>query len=143
MLGGYSEKIPDLLNTVTSRIVSLIGEMKEGKESHPDLHSKFQKATINLLRQTKNCKLDSPLETANYNGRVLIEESVWHLDNYLDEFVGVGSDDGQDRDSMTMEECAIVVEESIMNGRLAVSERSLNERFTQLICILCNCFFHT
>jgi len=119
MLGGYSEKIPDLLNTVTSRIVSLIGEMKEGKELHPDLHSKFQKATINLLRQTKNCQLDSPLETANYNGRVLIEESVWHLDNYLDEFVGVGSDDGQDRDSMTMEECAIVVEESIMNGRLA------------------------
>lgn len=52
-VGGYSEKIPHLLDVVTSRIASLIGEMKDGDEAHPALAALFHKAKENLLRQTK------------------------------------------------------------------------------------------
>jgi len=52
-VSGYSEKIPHLLDVVTSRIASLIEEMKEGEDAHPALAKLFHKAEENLLRQTK------------------------------------------------------------------------------------------
>ncbi len=52
-VSGYSEKIPHLLDVVTSRIASLIEEMKEGDDAHPGLAKLFHKAEENLLRQTK------------------------------------------------------------------------------------------
>ena len=58
-LSGYSESIPQLLETVTSRMLSLIEELKEGPEKHPNLAMRFEKARQNLLRQTKSKSLDS------------------------------------------------------------------------------------
>ncbi len=52
-VSGYSEKIPHLLHVVTTRIASLIDEMKEGEAAQPALAKLFHKAEENLLRQTK------------------------------------------------------------------------------------------
>merc|ERR1711957_691796 len=57
---GYSEKLPQLLDVVTSRILSIIEELKEGPELRPGLYRKFKKAQENLLRETNNFRLDSP-----------------------------------------------------------------------------------
>lgn len=103
---GYSEKLPFLLNTVISRIWSLVQEMQEGNEA---LRDKFEKAKQGLLRETKNFRLDAPNEVANYNSRLLIEESVWYLDNYIDEMEGPFSEN----DPLVMEECGKVIEECI------------------------------
>jgi insulysin len=115
---GYSEKLPFLLDTLTSRMLSLIQEMKEGKDAHPSLYAKFMKAKESLLRETKNYRLDVPYEVANYNSRLLMEENVWYLDNYVDEMEGKNAD----RDPLTLEECAHIAEECL-TGRLKVSLR--------------------
>jgi hypothetical protein len=94
---------------------SLIEEMKEGKDAHPGLFDKFRKATESLLRETKNYRLDSPYEVANYNSRLLMEEDVYYLDNYVDEMEG----EYAERNPLTMEECARVAEECL-TGRLKV-----------------------
>jgi len=70
-VSGYSEKLPHLLDVVTSRIASLIEEMKEGDEAHPALAEIFHKAEQNLLRQTKNYIFESPYETGTYNLRMV------------------------------------------------------------------------
>jgi len=106
---GYSEKLPVLLETVTSRMLSLIEELKEGKDKHPGLYNRFEKAKESLLRETKNYRLDTPYEVANYNSRLLMEENVWYLDNYVDELEG----EHAERDPLTMEQCAHVAEESL------------------------------
>ena len=64
---GYSEKLPVLLETLTSRMLSLIEEMKEGKEMHPELFARFEKAKETLLRETKNCTYDFEIETFTCN----------------------------------------------------------------------------
>jgi secreted Zn-dependent insulinase-like peptidase len=112
---GYSEKLPFLLDTLTTRMLSLIQEMKEGKEVHPDLYDKFAKATENLLRETKNYRLDTPYEISNYNARLVLEENVWYLDNYVDEMEGPNAE----RYPLTMEECAGAAERCL-TGRLKV-----------------------
>ena len=106
---GYSEKLPHLLETLTSRMLSLIEEMKEGKDKHPGLYDRFEKAKESLLRQTKNYRLDTPHDVANYNSRLLMEENVWYLDDYIDEMEG----EHAEKDPLTMEECAAVAEESL------------------------------
>ena len=58
-VSGYSEKLPVLLETVTSRMISLIKELKEGKDKHPVLFDRFEKAKESLLRETKNCEYDA------------------------------------------------------------------------------------
>lgn len=108
-LSGYSEKLPMLLETLTSRMLSLIEELKEGKTKHPILFDRFEKAKESLLRETKNYRLDAPYEIANYNSRLLMEENVWYLDNYVDEMEG----ENADKNPLTMEECASVAEESL------------------------------
>ena len=70
-VSGYSEKLSHLLDVVTSRISSLITEMKEGDEAHPALAKLFHKAQQNLLRQTKNYIFESPYETGSYNLRMV------------------------------------------------------------------------
>jgi len=112
-VSGYSEKLPFLLDTLTSRMLSLMEQMKEGPEAHPALADMFNKARDNLLRETKNFRLDSPYEIANYNSRLLMEQQVWHVDDYSNEMEG----EYADRDPLTMEECARVVEESLL-GRV-------------------------
>jgi insulysin len=107
---GYSEKVPFLLETLTTRILSLIDEMKQGD---PVLREKFAKAKESLLRETKNYRLDTPYEVASYNSRLLLEENVFYLDNYIDEMEGPDAE----RDPLTMEECAQQAEESV-TGRL-------------------------
>jgi len=108
-VSGYSEKLPVLLETLTSRMLSLIQELKEGKDKHPGLHNRFEKAKESLLRETKNYRLDAPHEIANYNSRLLMEDNVWYLDNYIDELEGKNAK----TDPLTMEECARVAEESL------------------------------
>jgi hypothetical protein len=115
-VNGYSEKLPFLLDTVTTRMQSLIQEMKEGKDAQPALFDKFQKAKENLLRETKNYKLDTPYEICAYNSRLVMEENVWYLDNYVNEMEG----EYAERDPLTMEECARVAEECL-TGRVKVS----------------------
>jgi insulysin len=104
---GYSEKIPFLLNTLTTRMLSLIGEMKSGD---PVLREKFAKAQQGLLRETKNYRLDAPYEVASYSSRLLMEENVWYIDNYVDLMEGGEAE----RHPLTMEECAQVAEECLM-----------------------------
>jgi secreted Zn-dependent insulinase-like peptidase len=115
-VNGYSEKLPFLLDTVTTRMQSLIQEMKEGKDAQPALFGKFQKAKENLLRETKNYKLDTPYEICAYNSRLVMEQNVWYLDNYVNEMEG----EYAERDPLTMEECARVAEECL-TGRVKVS----------------------
>ena len=114
---GYSEKLPILVDTLTTRMLSLIEELKEGKEAHPGLFDKFQKAKENLLRETKNYRLDTPYEVASYNSRLLLEESVFYLDNYVDEMEG----EYAEQHPLSMEECAYVAEQCL-TGRLKVRE---------------------
>lgn len=109
-VSGYSEKVPFLLETLTSRITSLIEEMKSGNAV---LERRFEKAKESLLRETKNYRLDTPHEVNNYNSRLLIEESVWYLDDYLNELEG----EWAKRDPLTMQECAISAEQCF-TGRL-------------------------
>ena len=105
-----------MLDTLTTRMLSLVQEMKEGKDKHPDLYDKFLTAKDNLLRETKNYRLDAPYEVCNYNARLLLEESVWYMDNYVDEMEGPNAD----RYPLTMEECAEAVERCL-TGRIKVS----------------------
>lgn len=107
---GYSEKVPFLLETLTARMKSLIAEMKCGD---PTAAKRFEKAKESLLRETKNYRLDTPHEVNSYNSRILIEENVWYLDNYIDELEG----EQAANDPVTMEECARAAEECLM-GRL-------------------------
>ena len=58
---------------------------------------------------TSTDRLDTPHDVANYNSRLLIEENVWCLDNYVDEMEGKHAE----KDPLTMEECADVAEESL------------------------------
>lgn len=76
---------------------------------HPGLNDRFEKAKESLLRETKNYRLDTPHEVANYNSRLLMEENVWYLDNYIDELEG----EHAEKDPLTMEQCADVAEESL------------------------------
>jgi insulysin len=117
---GYSEKIPFLLETLTSRMLSLIHDMKScasttssRSESANALLDKFNKAKDALLRETKNYRLDPPYEIASYNARLLIEERVWYLDNYLDLMEGPEAT----RHPLTIDECARAAEESL-TGRV-------------------------
>eukprot|EP00527_Entomoneis_sp_CCMP2396_P004204 CAMPEP_0198156170 /NCGR_PEP_ID=MMETSP1443-20131203/69516_1 /TAXON_ID=186043 /ORGANISM="Entomoneis sp., Strain CCMP2396" /LENGTH=1177 /DNA_ID=CAMNT_0043822953 /DNA_START=143 /DNA_END=3677 /DNA_ORIENTATION=+ len=103
-VNGYSQKLPFLLDTLTSRLFSLVDEMKAGD---PALKEKFDQAREGLCRETKNYRLDSPYEVANYNSRLLMEENVWYLDNYIDEMEGPSAE----RAPLTMEECADVAKE--------------------------------
>lgn len=116
-VSGYSEKIPHLLDVVTSRIASLIGEMKDGDDAHPALAELFHKAKENLLRQTKNYIYDSPYETGSYNLRVLCETPVWHIDDYVREMEGLDAD----AEPLTMKECAEVAEQCLFGRTKAVS----------------------
>ena len=78
-VGGYSEKLPHLLDVVTNRIASLIEEMKEGDEAHPVLAGLFEKSRENLLRQTTNHVFESPYQTASYNLRMVRMSSFSEL----------------------------------------------------------------
>lgn len=116
-LSGYSEKLPHLLDVVTSRIASLIEEMKEGEEAQPALGEIFSKAKENLLRQTKNFIFDSPYETGTYNARMLMETPVWHVEDYTAEMEGPDAE----LEPLTMEECARAAEDCLFGRTKATS----------------------
>lgn len=98
-------------------MLSLIEEMKQGKEAHPALFDKFKKAEESLLRETKNYRLDTPYEVASYNSRLCMESNVWYLDNYVDEMEGPNAE----KDPLTLEECALVAEKCF-TGRIKVCQ---------------------
>ena len=93
-------------------MLSLIEELKEGPEAHPSLYEKFEKAKEGLLRETKNYRLDTPHEVASYNSRLLLEQRVWYLEDYVREMEG----EYAKKNPLTMQECGQVAEES-MTGR--------------------------
>jgi insulysin len=111
---GYSEKLPFLLDTLTARMLSLIDELKSGD---PSLQQKFLKAKEGLLRETKNYRLDTPYEVASYNARLLMDERVWYVRNYVAEMEGPTAE----KNPLTMEECARVAEECLF-GKSKVSD---------------------
>merc|ERR1712151_1191521 len=88
-------------------------QMKEGPTAHPDLYQKFQKASYNLLRETKNFQLDAPYEINNYNSRILMEEKAWHVNSYIGEMEG----ELAEKFPLTMEECGSKLQEAMLNGR--------------------------
>lgn len=114
-VNGFNEKLPHLLDVVTGRMLSIIEEMKVADESS-GLALKFDKATKNLLRETKNFRLESPYETASYISRMLLEHNVWHVSNYIAEMEG----EFAERNPLTLAECAKIAEESLTQ-RLQVS----------------------
>ena len=116
-VSGYSEKLPHLLDVVTSRIASLIEEMKEGEEAHPALEKIFSKSRDDLLRQTKNYVYDSPYETATYNFRMLCETPVWHVGDYIGEMEGPEAE----AEPLSMKECADAAEECLFGRTKAVA----------------------
>mmetsp|Transcript_4229 Transcript_4229/g.8839 ORF Transcript_4229/g.8839 Transcript_4229/m.8839 type:complete len:1203 (+) Transcript_4229:238-3846(+) len=105
-VSGYSQKLSFLLDTLTARMFSLIEELKAGDAA---LKDKFDQARDGLCRETKNYRLDSPYEVANYNSRLLLEESVWYIDNYIDLMEG----ESAEKQPLTMAECAEAAEDSI------------------------------
>ena len=120
---GYSEKLPFLFDKLTSRLIDLISEMKNGDSK---LQRKFDKALEGLLRETKNYRLDAPSEVANYNSRLLIEQNVWCLDTYVAEMEG----ELASRNPLSMEECANEAQLSLL-GRLkceAICMGNVNEK---------------
>lgn len=116
-LKGYSEKLSFLFETLTSRIFSLIDELKEGPDNNPGLAQKFRKAKESLLRETKNYRKDAPYDVAAYNMRLMLEEKVWYVTDYVDEMEG----NYEDRDPVTMAECAAVASECL-SGRIRVCD---------------------
>jgi len=103
---GFSEKLPFLFETLTVRILGLLEEMKAGD---PKLRQKFNKAQESLLQETKNFRLDPPNEVVNYNSRLIMEEKAYYLDDYVNEMEGPSAV----RFPLTMEECAIYLEEGM------------------------------
>ena len=73
------------------------------------MNAKFEKAREGLLRETKNYRLDAPYEVASYNSRLILEESVWYLQDYVREMEG----EYAEKNPMTMEECARSAEEAL------------------------------
>ena len=73
-------------------------------------HILYEHAGFRLLHDDW-CKdrLDTPHEVANYNSRLLMEENVWYLDNYVNELEG----EYAEKYPLTMEQCAVVAEESL------------------------------
>lgn len=104
---GFSEKVPFLLDTLATRILSLLDEMKAGD---PDLRQKFNKARESLLQETKNFRLDPPHEVVNYNSRLIMEEKAYYLDDYVNEMEGPEAE----QFPLTMEECADYLKEGML-----------------------------
>jgi len=110
---GYSEKLPYLLGVVTSRIASLIEEMK-GDDACPALTAIFEKSRQNLLRETSNFVFDAPYDVCQYGLRMLCESPVWHVDDYISEL-----EDSEE--PLTMKECAEIAEQCLFGRTKAVS----------------------
>jgi len=118
-LRGYSQKLPFLLDTLTTRMLSLMKELQDS--SCEKLKLKFDKALNNLLRETKNYRLDTPYEMANYNSRLIMEESAWYVNNYIREM---------EQGDLTMQDCGLVAQDCLL-GRLraeAFCHGNINEK---------------
>ena len=77
----------------------------------PALVKSFNIQAESLLIETQNFELDPPYEMASYNLRLLLEERVWHIDEYASALKSP---------SLTMKECASVVR-SCVTGRVKVN----------------------
>ena len=133
-VSGFSEKLPILLENLTKRMMTLLDEMKDDSEK-PGLMLSFNKARENLLRQTKNYRLDSPYEVANYNTRILVEEKAWHVDSYVSEMEGTYAE----KNPLTLAECAHTAEECLM-GRIKVIRRNTIRSIFSLIRQTCSAY---
>jgi len=102
---GFSQKLPELLQSVTKRIKTLLTEMSSPNPS-PELSKSFEVQAETLLTETQNFALDPPYEIASYNLRLLLEERVWHIDEYAAALKSP---------SLTMAKCAEVVTGCLMD----------------------------
>jgi len=96
-VSGYSEKVPLLFEVVCKRILSIL-EMQNIKDAT------FQKAKESLLRETKNHLMDAPYEICNYNSRIIMEQPVWHVNQYLEIL--------EQNSNITLKECYRAVKEA-------------------------------
>jgi insulysin len=112
---GFSEKLPLLLDTVMGRMLTIVHDLKEADDSSA-LARTVEKATKNLLRETKNFRLESPYETASYISRMMLEHNVWHVSNYIAELEGSFAD----KNPVTPAEVANLMEE-VLTSRLSAT----------------------
>jgi insulysin len=112
---GFSEKLPMLLDAVMGRMLSIVHDLKDADESSA-LARTVDKATKNLLRETKNFRLESPYETASYISRLILEHNVWHVSNYIAELEGPFAD----KNPVTPAELANLMEE-VLTSRLSAT----------------------
>eukprot|EP00814_Leptocylindrus_danicus_P018865 CAMPEP_0116006758 /NCGR_PEP_ID=MMETSP0321-20121206/1916_1 /TAXON_ID=163516 /ORGANISM="Leptocylindrus danicus var. danicus, Strain B650" /LENGTH=1168 /DNA_ID=CAMNT_0003475367 /DNA_START=833 /DNA_END=4340 /DNA_ORIENTATION=- len=110
-VGGYSQKVTQLIETLLNRIIELISEMKNPENNHEDsvLYQKYGKSLESLRRQTANFQLDPPYEVCDYNTRLIVEENVWTVSNYLAEM-------NDTKNPLTMLECANIMEETLLGS---------------------------
>ena len=103
--------MPQLIETLLNRIIELISEMKDPKNNEKDsvLNQKYQKSLESLCRQTTNFQLDPPYEVCDYNTRLIVEENVWTVSNYLTEMTDT-------KNPLTMLECANIMEEALLGS---------------------------
>ena len=89
VISGWSEAAGPLLSKVVGRAKELADEMSShGGDDTPMLRS-FATQVEGLRIETENFKLDPPYELANYNSRLLLEENVWTVEQYLKEIPGL------------------------------------------------------
>lgn len=112
---GFSEKLPMLLDAVMGRMLSIVHDLK-GADDSSALTRTVEKATKNLLRETKNFRLESPYETASYISRMMLEHNVWHVSNYIAELEGSFADNNP----VTPSEVANLMEE-VLTSRLSAT----------------------
>lgn len=80
---GYSQKVPLLTATLLERVQKLVFQLQDINDD--TLVEKYTKALESLHRETANFNLDTPYEVANYNSRLLLEQSTWTIPQYLRE----------------------------------------------------------
>lgn len=112
---GFSDKLPMLLDAVMGRMLSIVHDLK-GADDSSALTRTVEKATKNLLRETKNFRMESPYETASYISRMMLEHNVWHVSNYIAELEGSFAD----KNPVTPSEVANLMEE-VLTSRLSAT----------------------
>ncbi|GMH94643.1 hypothetical protein TrST_g5784 [Triparma strigata] len=110
VVSGWSEKLDELLETVVGRIKTLIDDMINHDDTPTPLSRSYETQAEGLRIETKNFGLDPPYEIANYNSRYLLEDRVWHVDEYEEVM----------KDGVGINECGKVAKECFM-GKLNVN----------------------
>eukprot|EP00929_Paragymnodinium_shiwhaense_P114058 TRINITY_DN82380_c0_g1_i1.p1 TRINITY_DN82380_c0_g1~~TRINITY_DN82380_c0_g1_i1.p1 ORF type:complete len:1178 (-),score=331.73 TRINITY_DN82380_c0_g1_i1:149-3682(-) len=92
-VGGFSHKLPELLQKVASRLRSLLNELvdvADGAEKSSEGNARdywldrVEKEGEVLLRGYENFYREDPIQAADYNMRQALLQNMWHLTEYMD-----------------------------------------------------------